>query len=116
LVGKPYTGFESTTGKTVGKVNGSAKSVHYANEGTRYQSSILDFARAYGLHPTQKPLGLFRSLVRMFSNEGDTVFDGFAGSGTTAVACLHENRQYVCCEKDATYFTNTQERIAKFSK
>ena len=113
LPGKPYTGFESTTGKTVGKVNGSAKSVHYANEGTRYQSSLLDFAREYGLHPTQKPLGLFRALVRMFSNQDDTVFDGFAGSGTTAIACLHENRKYICCEKDSIYFEKAQERIQK---
>jgi len=44
------------------------------------------------LHPTQKPLDLFRRLVCLGSQPGETVVDPFVGSGTTAVACIHEKR------------------------
>ena len=81
-----------------------------------FPRSVLDFNTAYhdreaGLHPTQKPVDLFRYLIRTYTNEGETVFDGYTGSGTTAVACLKENRKYICCEKEAGYIETANKRI-----
>jgi site-specific DNA-methyltransferase (adenine-specific) len=46
-------------------------------------------------HPTQKPVGLFEYLIRTYTNEGDLVFDGFGGSGTTAVAAHKAKRKKI---------------------
>jgi site-specific DNA-methyltransferase (adenine-specific) len=62
-------------------------------------------------HPTQKPVDLFRYLIRTYTNEGETVFDGYGGSGTTAVACIKENRKYIVCEKEAEYIEVAKKRI-----
>ncbi len=102
--GVPYKGFASENGKQVGKVLGSAKSVHYENEGTRYAHSIQHFGREYGLHPVQKPVGLMEMAIRWFSNEGDTVFDGFMGSGATIKAAMNCNRHSIGCEIDARQY------------
>ncbi len=62
-------------------------------------------------HPTQKPVDLFRYLIRTYTNEGETVFDGYGGSGTTAVACIKENRKYIVCEKEAEYIEVAKKQI-----
>jgi site-specific DNA-methyltransferase (adenine-specific) len=63
------------------------------------------------VHPTQKPIDLIRYLIKTYSNENDLVFDGYMGSGTTAVASLIENRNFIGAETDSTYFNNLQTRI-----
>lgn len=62
-------------------------------------------------HPTQKPLLLFRDLIRKHSNEGDLVIDPFLGSGTTAVAANIENRRFKGCEKDEKWVKISKKRI-----
>jgi len=52
------------------------------------------------LHPTQKPVALFEYLIKTYTNEGDLVLDNCAGSGTTAIACINTNRDYILIEKD----------------
>ncbi len=113
-VGKPYKGFESDT-KTTGEVTGALKSVHYANEGTRYGGGVFYYAREHkGVHPTQKPLGLWRDLIAMYSNEGDMVLDPFAGGGTTAVACKELQRHSICIEKDKEYYDKILKRVCDY--
>lgn len=63
------------------------------------------------IHPTQKPVALFEYLIRTYTNEGDTVFDGFSGSGTTAVACKNTGRHFICVEKDEDYWFKSMERV-----
>lgn len=63
------------------------------------------------IHDSQKPVGLFRILVAMSSNEGEVVLDPFMGSGTTAVACIREGRHFVGFEKDKGYWQKSIERI-----
>ncbi len=65
------------------------------------------------LHPTQKPVGLFRELVQMHSNAGDLVIDPFLGSGTTAVAALQEKRRFAGCDMDPGYVRAAQKRMAE---
>ena len=63
------------------------------------------------MHPTQKPLPIFRDLIKLTTNPGDLVVDPFAGSGTTAVASLELSRNYLVFEKDPTHFQTAKERI-----
>ena len=62
-------------------------------------------------HPTQKPIELIRDLIRKHSKEDDIVLDCFSGSGTTAVAAMLENRSFLGCELDTTYYLKSLERI-----
>jgi DNA modification methylase len=64
-------------------------------------------------HPTQKPLNLFREIVLLSSNPNDVVFDGYSGSGTTAVACIEEKRNYIVSETNHTYYSDSVKRINK---
>lgn len=63
------------------------------------------------IHPTQKPLDLFRELVRKHSNPGDLVIDPFLGSGTTAVAALEEGRAFAGCDIDESYIQAASTRM-----
>jgi site-specific DNA-methyltransferase (adenine-specific) len=94
---------------------------HFLNGGTpkregstdRFPISILKIDRNRdGLHPTQKPVALFEYLIRTYTNEGDTVLDNCAGSGTTGVACLNTGRKFILIEKDAGYCEIIRRRIA----
>ena len=62
-------------------------------------------------HPTQKPEKLIAKLILSSSNEGDIVFDPFAGSGTTAVTAKKLNRRYVCIEQNELYGAWAQKRL-----
>jgi site-specific DNA-methyltransferase (adenine-specific) len=63
------------------------------------------------LHPTQKPVALFEYLIKTYSNENDFVLDNCMGSGTTAIACLNTNRNYIGFENDPKYFEIANQRI-----
>jgi site-specific DNA-methyltransferase (adenine-specific) len=67
--------------------------------------------KEYGKHPTQKPLELLERLVLACSNEGDLVLDPFCGSGTTGVASIKHNRNFVGIEMDAEYCKLASKRI-----
>lgn len=94
---------------------GSFASRPYYDNGMRYPHSVLQFGHTGPMrdyfHPTQKPLDLFCWLIKSYSRESDLVFDGFAGSGTTAVACLLLGRKFICCETDANYYEKSMERL-----
>lgn len=63
------------------------------------------------LHPTQKPLELIEFLVNTYTNEGETVLDNCMGSGTTAIACINTNRNYIGFELDEKYYEIAKNRI-----
>ena len=77
----------------------------------RCPSSVQDFNRERGLHPTQKPVALMEYLIRTYTNEGETVLDNCMGSGTTGVACINTNRNFIGIELDEGYFKIAQDRI-----
>lgn len=62
-------------------------------------------------HITPKPVDLLEYIIKTSSNEGDLVLDCFAGSGSTGVACLNTNRQFIGIELDEKYFNIAKERI-----
>lgn len=80
----------------------------------RVPSSHQKFNTEVGLHPTQKPVSLFRYLIRTYTNENEIVLDNAAGSGTTAIAALMENRQFIVMEKEEKYFNIMKKRIEEY--
>jgi len=109
--------------KPFGKIVDGIKSENYGglkNSGERgvgYPKTIIEFAKPNNLckdgnmHPTQKPVGLFEYLIRTYSNEGDLVFDGFGGSGTTAIAAHKSKRNFIVIEKERKYFDLATRRL-----
>ncbi len=84
-------------------------------EWKKYKSNILKYKKDYEwLHPTQKPVLLLEDLIKTYTNEWETVLDFTIGSGTTAIAALNTNRNYIGFEMDKTYFDISQERITKY--
>lgn len=82
------------------------------NDGNRFPVNLIQFNRdKERLHPTQKPVELIRYLVRTYSNEGDTILDNTMGSGTTAIACIKENRNFIGFELNEEYFGIAEQRI-----
>ena len=77
----------------------------------RVPSSWQKFNTETGLHPTQKPVALFEYLIRTYTDEGMTVLDNCAGSGTTAIAAERSGRKWVCIERDPEYYAKAVERI-----
>ena len=67
-------------------------------------------------HPTQKPVALFKDLLKIHSNKGDVVLDLFAGSGAVAVACIENERDLICSEIDEDYFKIAEDRIEQAAR
>jgi len=82
---------------------------------TGYPNTILNFNNVMKkqLHPTQKPVELFEYLIKTYTNEGETVLDNCMGSGTTAIACINTNRNYIGFELNKEYYEIAKNRINK---
>ena len=109
--GKPYTCkqgrlAEVVTGMSVGKSTHITKS-----DGKRYPKTVLKFNKETGSHPTQKPVALLEYLIKTYTNEGETVLDFTMGSGSTGVACINTNRNFIGIELDKGYFDIAEKRI-----
>jgi site-specific DNA-methyltransferase (adenine-specific) len=64
-------------------------------------------------HPTVKPLALMRYLIKLVTPPGGVVLDPFAGSGTTAEACVLEGFQCIAIEREADYIPLITQRLAR---
>ena len=65
------------------------------------------------VHSTQKPEALLHRIILATTNKGDSIFDPFLGTGTTAVVAKKLGRQYFGIEKDKKYFSAANQRINK---
>ena len=63
------------------------------------------------VHPTQKPVSLLKEIIERSSNDGGVVLDCFMGSGSTGVACVNTNRNFIGIELDDGYFNIAKKRI-----
>ena len=100
-------------GKLIDDAN-DKKVTEYNDTGLRYPTQVWRFKRdilTSNLHPTQKPVALLEELIKTFTNEGDTVLDNCMGSGSTGVACVNTNRNFIGIELDKTYFDIAKNRI-----
>lgn len=100
---------------------GENNHIHLKKQKMRYNpdfvqpSDVLSFNvvpnRNGKIHPTEKPVELLRYLIRTYTNEGDIVLDNCIGSGTTAIACIRENRHFVGFELNSAYYDKACKRI-----
>lgn len=81
-------------------------------QGGKSKSNVLEYAKDNdGYHPTQKPVKMLEDLIQTYSNEGNTVLDFTMGSGSTGVACINTNRNFIGIELDKGYFDIAEKRI-----
>lgn len=80
----------------------------------KHPTSLLTFSKSHPSvckHPTEKPVELLEWLIKSYTNEGEVVLDNCMGSGSTGVACVNTNRDFIGMELDDKYFTIAKERI-----
>lgn len=94
----------------------------YVNKGRRFingsrLTDVWGFPRVSGskqLHQNQKPVELIKQCIEKSSDPGAIVFDGFMGSGTTAIACIDTDRHYIGYELDPEYYKVANNRILDY--
>jgi len=114
-VGKKWDrgGRKVTTHKFLGE-NREPLIPHSDKTNLKYPKTIITFSNANRVnnkHPTQKPVALMEYLIKTYTNEEDLVLDNCMGSGTTGVACVETNRNFIGIELDEKYFNIAKERI-----
>jgi len=73
--------------------------------------SVLKFNMERGLHPTQKPVKMIEYFIKTYTKDGMTILDNTMGSGSTAIACMNTNRNFIGIELDPEYFKIAEKRI-----
>jgi len=84
----------------------------FNNQKTHHSVWNYSIAEKNG-HITPKPIKLIETIIEHSTNDGDTVLDPTAGSGTTAVACKRSDRHYICIEKEPEYCAIAEKRLAE---
>ena len=110
--GKSYTS-KRTIGKPTTSIYGQYKPIRTTNNGTRYPRDVIringgDNGR---YHPTQKLVLLLEYLIKTYTNKFDTVLDNCSGSGSTGVACMKTNRNFICIEQDEEFVRIARQRV-----
>ena len=112
---QPLRKYEDILVFSKGGANNGAKNPMKYNpqkENNKYPTNILYYPKeTKHLHPTQKPIKLLEYLIKTYSNENDLILDNCMGSGSTAVACINTNRNFIGFEKDLYYYNLSLERI-----
>ena len=81
-----------------------------------YNSRMGELNPLHRVHPTQKPVALLEYLIKTYTNENDLVLDNCMGSGSTGVACVNTNRNFIGMELEEKYFNIAKERIEQARK
>jgi len=112
VLGKPNNSVGKGIRKKANESGANTKTVTNKTDGVKHPKSVIKINReSKPIHPTQKPVALFEYLIKTYTNEGETVLDNCAGSGTTAIACLNTNRNYIVMEQDENYYNLMLDRI-----
>lgn len=81
-------------------------------EGKNHVPNVLEFSKdCKPVHPTQKPVALLEFLIKVYSNENDTVLDSCMGSGSTGIAAYNTNRKFIGFEMDKDFYEIAKKRI-----
>jgi len=92
--------------RTPGNTRDQRKDFEY-----KHDTYIVDDINEEMIHPAQKPLCVVEHIVTCLTPEGGTVLDGFAGSGTTAVAAKNTGRNYICFEISEEFCEIARKRL-----
>ena len=109
---KPYKAKRSKPGDNYYRPSGNY--TPHQSAGERFPIDVIKFSNANHsnmFHPTQKPVDLLQYLIKTYTDEGMTVLDNTMGSGSTGVAAVNLNRNFIGMELDKDYFKIAQERI-----
>ena len=115
-----YYPIKTPQNKRTGKIYSKSETSPIANDDGKLKTyteknpqSILEFYKRDGksLHPTQKPVPLLEYLIKTYTQENETVLDFTFGSGSTGVACVNTNRNFIGIELDENYFNIAESRI-----
>ena len=96
-------------------LGGEIKTVEIKKDGLKYPKSVLKFnceSTKNRKHPTQKPVALFEYLIKTYTDEGAVILDNCLGSGTTAVAAINTNRNFIGIEREPDYVAIANQRIS----
>lgn len=109
---KNYSRLGGTT-RTGSNYHNQVKLAVGSYDGSRYPIDVIKFSNGNNnnVHPTQKPVELLEYLIKTYTDEGMTVLDNTMGSGSTGVAAVNLNRNFIGMELDKDYFKIAQERI-----
>lgn len=114
-IGTPYK--RKYTPNKVNNLGFGIEGAQIDNKGTRHPSTILDFPQKWRrqdqLHPAQKPVELMEFLVKSYCPKNGIVLDFTMGSGSTGVACMNTERDFIGIEIDENYFNIAKTRIKK---
>lgn len=101
--------------QTEDDVYGSFEQVEVKSEGLRYPRSVQYFKTAESegktWHKTQKPIDLCKYIISTYTQEGGTVLDFTAGSGTAGLVAKNLNRNYIMMEQDPRYYEIACKRV-----
>ena len=92
-------------------IQGDVKRKFSASERDVWMIRPINYTSKEKLHNAQKPLELVQKMIVNSSYENDVVLDTFMGSGTTAIACIENNRNYIGFEIDENYYQTALRRI-----
>lgn len=95
-------------------VYGKMKNDNFYESTERYPRSIQVFStdtQNSSLHPTQKPVRLLEYLINTYTNPGELILDNCVGSGSTCIAAINTNREYIGIEMDENYFNIAVNRV-----
>lgn len=91
---------------------GSHKKNRVKSNGKRLPTTVLKFNRVERpKHPTQKPTDLLEWLIKAYTNENETVLDNCMGVGSTGVACVNTNRNFIGIELEKKYYDIAHEQL-----
>jgi site-specific DNA-methyltransferase (adenine-specific) len=99
---------EKNGGSYVGNLDSNNNNALGANKNRKPRKTKND-------HPTVKPIQLMSYLVNLSSSENEVVLDPFMGSGTTGIACVLNNREFIGIDLDERYVSISKDRIEHFS-
>ena len=109
--GKPYKKNNSGKFLTTGNYQNHID-VHTSNNGEHYcPRDVVVFQPRHDTHAQQKPVDLLEYLIKTYTNEGETVLDATMGSGSTGVACVNTNRNFIGFELEEKFFEISKRRI-----
>jgi site-specific DNA-methyltransferase (adenine-specific) len=118
--GEPYSRIHKKSeakinNHNIGFKHSDNEEVVSVNTGFRYPETVQFFQQKWRrqdqLHPTQKPVDLLEWLIKSYTIEHDVVLDNCMGSGSTGIACLNTNRDFVGMELNEEYFSVAKTRI-----
>ena len=115
---KKRMNYDFTSTKGINQQQNGIKKVQYIPEDKNlsYPKTVKYFKNISNnnknrTHPTQKPVALMEYLIKTYTNKNETVLDFTMGSGSTGVACVNTNRNFIGIEQDKNYFNIAKQRI-----